>query len=75
MKRFFLTAALAATLVSFIGYWLDGRLRKGRRQEQVDCELRLEREFDKLISLEEIAGSEQSVLMCCGMWCGKWTCR
>ncbi|MFN0020739.1 MAG: hypothetical protein ACKVP0_20970 [Pirellulaceae bacterium] len=62
MKRFFLTAALVAALASAVGYWWEGRKHEARRQEQADLELRLEQELDKLISLEEIAGSEQNML-------------
>jgi hypothetical protein len=62
MNRFLLTAALVAAITCIAGIWLDGRNREWRRQEQVKFELRLEREFDKLISLEEIADSEQSML-------------
>lgn len=62
MYRFLLTAALVAALATGAGIWLDGRLREMRRQEQADIQRRVEQELDKLISLEEIAGSDRTFL-------------
>jgi hypothetical protein len=62
MYRFLLTAALVAALATGAGIWLDGRLRETRRQEQHDLERQVELELGKLISLEEIAGSDRTFL-------------